>query len=223
MIQSSLDDREFLVSAVESFEFSGTPAGSENELGLGPGVNPVLQSDDKLIVQPTMEKSRPSARAIPRKFELGSNAPEKFSKNNVHGDRIGIQAVDPGAESKVVGQASETTIPSTPQVISGKPPDEVENVWPTKSWDAMPGNLRWVQVFDALAVDVNVKLAGDLRYPLDHDPLRPVALVQERRNNCEAHFVLCSVHSETYSHYFTARHASAIGPSTPALFCLSTH
>jgi hypothetical protein len=48
-----------------------------------------------------------------------------------------------------------------------------------------------------LAVNVDVKLARDLRDPLDRNPFRAVALVQKRRDNRKSRFFGNGVHVES--------------------------
>ena len=47
----------------------------------------------------------------------------------------------------------------------------------------MPSELRTVEVFDALAIKVNLKIVGETRNPLDDASLCPVAFVKEGRND----------------------------------------
>src|ERR1700746_546945 len=56
--------------------------------------------------------------------------------------------------------------------------------------NAMPYNLRKIEVFNPLAVHMNLESPDQLRDPLQHAPLRAVLLVEKRGNHCQARLVL---------------------------------
>ena len=53
---------------------------------------------------------------------------------------------------------------------------------------------RWIEIFHVLAVDVNFKLAGQIRQPFRDDSFAAVPPVEKGRNNCQADFRLEGVH-----------------------------
>jgi len=63
--------------------------------------------------------------------------------------------------------------------------------------DAMPDNLRKIEVFDFLAINVDLKFAGELGDPFDYNALGSVTLVEERRNDRQPRFLLALIHAST--------------------------
>src|ERR1700689_1921992 len=49
--------------------------------------------------------------------------------------------------------------------------------------DAVPRELRFVEILNALAIDMDIKFIGQMRQPLDSDSLASMPLVQERGDN----------------------------------------
>ena len=105
-------------------------------------------------------------------------------------------------------------------MVRAEPPQKIHDVRAGKFRDAVPGDRRKIQVFDVLAVDVDVKLARDLRDPLDRNPFRAVALVQERRNNREASLFLRNVHAKP-EHIISQLACVGINRCTRLAFCTS--
>ena len=74
----------------------------------------------------------------------------------------------------------KTPVPGAQGVICRKPPEKVEEMGSGQPGDAMPGDSAEIEVFDALAIDVDFEFVSELRYPLDDHALSAVALVQKR-------------------------------------------
>src|SRR4029077_5047830 len=82
-------------------------------------------------------------------------------------------------------QAAESAIPAAPQTVCHYPPDEIEEM---RAWDfrnAMPYELRQIEILQMLAINMNLVRAGELRNPFHHPPLCTMAFVQKRGNDGE--------------------------------------
>ena len=55
----------------------------------------------------------------------------------------------------------------------------------------MKGVSGCIQVFHALAVNVNLKYRRKIRNPLDDDSFGAILLIEERRNDGEPNFARC--------------------------------
>lgn len=147
-----------------------------------------FQENDESIIKPAMQQPWPETNRISREFKFLVNAPQELTEDNMHGDHVGIEAVDAGTERAIVPQTPEMKVPAPPEMVGGKPPEIIEDVRSRQLRDAMPGDCCQINIFDSLAIDVYFKLVGDLRDPLDYDALRAVALIEERGDNCQARF-----------------------------------
>lgn len=123
-------------------------------------------------------KTKPIATdCVSRQPQFEVSPPQEFSKDDVDGNYIGIEAVDSGAIHQIVLKASHVAIPGARYVVGGEPPQKIQKARAGQSGNAVPCESRWVQILDALAVDMGLKIIGHMGQPLDHRSLCPVALI----------------------------------------------
>src|SRR6202042_2188046 len=91
-----------------------------------------------------------------------------------------------------------------PGMIRTKPPDEIHQVRRRNFRNAMPGECSEVEIFHALAIDVDVVVAREPRSPFRNTTFRTVALVNEWRDDCEDRF--------RRGHQMSARHFHRLTP-----------
>ena len=106
----------------------------------------------------------------------------------MHGNYVRVETVDAGTQKTIVPQTLEVAIPASIDMIREKPPQIVENVWPTELWNAVPGNSREIDIIDLLAVNMNVELTSKLLDPRDYDSLGSVCFIEERRHYGKTRF-----------------------------------
>src|SRR6204780_1915697 len=125
VVQTKMKDGDAVGSPVKLFDFTGSFARIDYELRLAIFVGAPLHQNRNAIIKPTMEQSRPLPKGIPQKTHPSAYLPGIFSKNNVHADGIGIQAIRARAKNQIVPQVPEALVPVTQKPISRQPPQEV--------------------------------------------------------------------------------------------------
>src|SRR5208282_2756436 len=138
-----------------------------------------------------MQELRPSRDRVPGELQGGRQLSRVFSEHDVDRNQVGIEAIDARAKDQVRSNSTKKPVPASPQVVGGEPPNVIQEVGSRKFRNPMPGYLREVEIFHALAIDVNIEIVRDTRDPLDHGPLGAVALIEEWRDDNETrlHFL----------------------------------
>jgi hypothetical protein len=183
MIEPEIQDDTSFMPLVKSLEICRRFLRNENQDGLWVGVGKTFQKNGNPIIESPMQELWPEPEWVSGKIQFRLNPAQEFGENNVYGNYVRIQAIRPRAEDNVMLQPAETTVPSTPDMVRRKPPDEIEEVGPGQLWDAMPGDRRRINIFDLLTIDMDLEFVSKLRDPLDYDALGAVALIKERRYN----------------------------------------
>jgi len=152
-----------------------------------------------------MKEPGPTAERIFSELQPRFIFAHVFGKYHVYGHYVGIETIGAGSKSEIVAEAAECAIPTTPEPVGGNPPDIIEEVRAWNCGNAVPDNPGKIDVFDSLAVNVNLESAGQLRDPLYDAPFRSMPLIEERRNYCETRL---SVQRDTCGFFLESRSAS---------------
>jgi len=137
-----------------------------------------------------MKQPRPKTKRIAGQSEFRLHLPKKLRKNDMNGNEIGIQTIRAGGVDNIVAETAEAAIPPAPKMIGCEPPEKINEVRSRNSGNPVPSNSRKIEVFDPLAVNVDVVLRWKPRNPLSDAPLSAMPLIDERRNNRD----VCSGH-----------------------------
>jgi hypothetical protein len=80
---------------------------------------------------------------------------QKFRKDDVHCDDIGIHTIHARRVDDVGIEAAEVAVYPSADVICQEPPDVSEDVRPRRNRHPMPLDLAKIYVFDAFAVEMD--------------------------------------------------------------------
>ena len=86
---------------------------------------------------------------------------QKFRKDDVHRDDVGIHTIHARRVDDVRIEAAEAAVYPSADVICQQPPDVSEDVRPRRNRHPMPLDLTKIYVFDAFAVDMDFVCIGE--------------------------------------------------------------
>lgn len=132
-----------------------------------------------------MHKARPGTNSISPEGELWPHLANEFRENEMNRNGISVETIGSWRENEVAPDRAKRAVPPPPDVIRREPPHKTSDVRSGNFWNAMPSQLREIQILGALTVDVNVIIFGQTRSPFGDMALCAVTLVDERRNDRE--------------------------------------
>jgi hypothetical protein len=182
VIQSDVDDPRRVAPLIDSFYARSRFSRHVDQCCVGISVDNAFKGNNEAIVEPAVQEPGPESNGVSAEFQFPADTAQEFGKNNVDRNSIGVEAVDTGTENKVVSQAPDSVIPRSPQMVRCEPPEKIEEEGAAQLGDSVPYHPRKIGILDVLAVDVNLKLLCQARYPLEDDALGPMLPIKERRH-----------------------------------------
>ncbi len=183
VVEANVNHRQRFIDSVVALQIGRCFFGDQDQARFRIGVHVALEKNNQRVIKSPVNQPGPEADGIAQQLQFRRGHADEFGEHDVDGDQIGIPAVGSGRINQVARDSAKMGIPPAPHMVGRKPPNKIDQVRTVNLRNAVPSHAREIDIFHALAVNMNLVVLREARDPFGDAPLGPVPLVDEGRNN----------------------------------------